>query len=279
MNSAKGYYSLIQYCPDRTRLEAATIGVLLFCPERDFLKAMTVRSNRRIARFFGRQGHDWQRINSFKHAIQERVEVERSSIQTVANLEEFISLRANQLQITPPRSMCVHDPEEDLKALFHDIVGDKPRTPDIPKFQRYVGERLRAVGLERKVRTNIPVTVPVFNQQMSIPYGFQNERFHLIQPVSFLSLKPSEARDKACRYAVEGRSLYDAPAHSELGRLRLVVVGNFRSREDKLEQVVGRVLADSPVELFARKDIGRLIDEIRQTGKDIVDAHCTAEAQ
>lgn len=37
----KGYYSIIQYCPDLSRFEAANVGVLLFCPERAFLKALT----------------------------------------------------------------------------------------------------------------------------------------------------------------------------------------------------------------------------------------------
>ena len=39
MESAKGYYCLIQYCPDLARLEAANIGVILFCPERGFIRA------------------------------------------------------------------------------------------------------------------------------------------------------------------------------------------------------------------------------------------------
>ena len=111
MTPAKGYYCLIQYCPDQTRLEAATIGVLLFCPERTFLKALTARDNRRIQRFFGREGHDWSRINSFKAAIEERLEVEQPEIQSVADLETFIALRANQFQITSPRPMRVTIPK------------------------------------------------------------------------------------------------------------------------------------------------------------------------
>jgi len=30
MNPTRGYYCIIQYCPDLGRLEAANIGVLLF---------------------------------------------------------------------------------------------------------------------------------------------------------------------------------------------------------------------------------------------------------
>ena len=76
MKQLKGYYCLLQYCPDLARLEAANIGVLLFCPEWPSLRARTVRGNKRIQRFCGRADHDWARIESSKTAIEERLAVE-----------------------------------------------------------------------------------------------------------------------------------------------------------------------------------------------------------
>jgi hypothetical protein len=57
--------------------------VLLFCPERLFLQARTVRNNRRIQRFFGREGHDWDRIDSFKLGLAERLAAEHGNINTL----------------------------------------------------------------------------------------------------------------------------------------------------------------------------------------------------
>src|SRR5437667_3875865 len=114
MKPATGYYSLIQYCPDLSRLEAANIGVLLFCPEKLFLQARTARGNKRLCRFFGKEGHDWDRIDCFKLGIEERLEAEHGQINTLADLERFIALRANEIQITPPRPMRVEDPQQDL---------------------------------------------------------------------------------------------------------------------------------------------------------------------
>ena len=37
MNSKRGYYSLIQFCPEPSRAEAVNLGVLLFCPEAGFI--------------------------------------------------------------------------------------------------------------------------------------------------------------------------------------------------------------------------------------------------
>ena len=270
MTSGKGYYCLIQYCPDRTRLEAATIGVLLFCPERAFLKALTARDNRRIQRFFGREGHDWLRINSFKTAIEERLEVEQAEIQSLADLEAFIALRANQFLITSPRAMRVNDPEEDLKELFKEVVGGPECKQRARSLQRYVGDRIFKAGLQSKIRTNIEVVVPVFNRQVSIPYGFQNGRFNLIQPVRFQATSPNQAINTACRYAAEGRSLWENP-HPALGPLKLVIVGKFRAQHAQTKDDVRRVLAamDSHVELLATNELDRLINEIRTTGKDI----------
>ena len=273
MIPTKGYYSLIQYCPDQTRLEAATIGVLLFCPDRAFLKAMTARDNRRIQRFFGREGHDWARINSFKTAIEERLEVEQPEIKSLEDLEGFIALRANQLQMTPPRSMRVNNPEDDLKKLFAEVVGDQHRKQRERSFSRYVGERLVKAGLQSKFRTNIKIVVPVFNNRLvDIPYGFQNGRFNLIQPVRFQAASAEQALNTACRYAVEGRSLWET-RHPDLGQLKLLVVGKFRAQHQQTKDDVRRVLENGHVDLFATSELGRLIDEIRTTGKDIPTAH------
>lgn len=121
---AKGYFSLIQYCPDLGRLEAANVGVLLFCPERSFLKALTTRTNARIRRFFGAEGQDWERINSFKQGIIERIEREGRDVATLDDLQRFIAQRANLIQLTPPRPMKVLDPEADLQALFDEYLGE-----------------------------------------------------------------------------------------------------------------------------------------------------------
>lgn len=123
---AKGYYSIIQYCPDLGRLEAANVGVLLFCPERQFLKAITVRTNARIRQFFGAEGHDWERINSYRQGIVERIEREGRDLSTLDDLQRFIAQRANLIQITPPRSMKVLDPETDLRTLFDEFFGAEP---------------------------------------------------------------------------------------------------------------------------------------------------------
>jgi hypothetical protein len=266
--AAKGYYSLIQYCPDLGRLEAANVGVLLFSPERHFLKALTTRNNARIIQFFGREGHDWVRISAFKKGLEDRIALEGDAIKSLEDLHRFIDLRANLLQITPPRPMKVTEPEADLEALFKEFMGEPTRRTSSRTLRRLVADKLATAGLERKILKDIKVTVPVLQKEVEIPFGFQNGRFNLISPVRFEANNPEQSLITACKYAVEGRSLYETPDPT-LGDLQLVVVGKFRPKDQDSPTRVKRVFQDYGVKLFRTSDLPQLIDEIRTTGKDL----------
>jgi hypothetical protein len=267
---SKGYYSLIQYCPDLGRLEAANIGVLLFCPERHFLKALMSPNNRRIIRFFGSEAHDWIRINEFKKGLRERIAREGAEIASLDQLQRFIDQRANLLQITPPRPMRVTEPDQDLAELAKEFLGETAHRSSSKSLRRYLSSKLSAPGLERKIRENIKVTVPVFKKEIEIPFGFQNGRFNIINPVPFEAANPEQSVLTACKYAVEGRSLYEN-SDPKLGKLQLFVVGKFRPTDHEAQSQVERVLADSNVRLYRMSQLPQLIEEIRKTGKDIAE--------
>lgn len=268
MNASKGYYSLIQYCPDLGRLEAANVGVLLFCPERQFLKALTSPNNRRIIHFFGSEGHDWARINAFKQGLEDRIAIEGPEIQTLEQLVQFIAQRGNLLQITPPRPMKVLDPRKDLNELFRELIGEAPRRGSTKGLQRVIGERFSSAGLDRKIRRGIKVKVPVWQKEVEIPFGFQNGRFNLINPVRFEATDVDHSLATACKYAVEGKSLYDNP-DSKFGELQLVIVGQFRQGDQESPAKVRHVFQDYGVKLYRTSELPKLIDEVRRTGKVI----------
>lgn len=268
MKPCKGYYSLIQYCPDLGRLEAANVGVLLFCPEMGFLKSRTVRSNARIRKFFGSEGHDWRRIDTFKKGLVDRLEHEAAGIQSLENLEQFIALRANLLQITPPRPMKVTDPDKELEELFREITGEPTRRTPTRSLRKHIDQRITAAGLDDKVRRDVAVTVEVLQEEVTIPFGFQNGCFNLINPVPFEAADPRHSVSKACDYAVEGQSL-QKHRHPQYGDLQLIVVGKFKANDRDTPSRVGRVFEESGVKLYRNSQLRDLIDEIRRTGKDL----------
>ena len=157
MNYSKGYYCLIQYCPDLSRLEAANVGVLLFCPDRGFLSARVSKNNRRIQEFFGRHGFDFAQINSVKKGLVSVVQRESTHIHDLADLNKFIALRANQLQITPPRPMKVSNPDVDLDTIFDELVGKEKNKTLERSLKRIVDDEFRAANVESKLRRDLSV--------------------------------------------------------------------------------------------------------------------------
>jgi len=266
MRPQKGYYSLIQYCPDLSRGEAANVGVLLFCPEAEFLKAKVARDNRRIRRFFGDEGYDGKRINSIKRGIETRLQKEAPEIKELDDLRRFIALRANQMQITDPKPMKVLDPENDLRELYDTVIGEPAGRESLPDVRTMLEEKLSGAGLEKLVVRNVTVQVAVLEKEMEIPFGFQNGRFNLIKPVRFAANDAQQSVQTSYKYAVTGHSLY---RHRDptWGDLQLIVVGQFRPGDHESPAQVRRVLNDLDVKLYRTEEVGKLISEIRAAGK------------
>ncbi len=268
MNARKGYYSLIQYCPDLTRLEAATVGVVLFCPDAHFIRARTASSNQRIRRFFGSQDCDWQQINAVKAAIEERLEAEGEQFRKLEDFEQFAATRANEIQLTAPRPMKVFHPEQDLELLFRRVVGGTARAHTTPTVVQRLTETLSDETLISFVRRNVPVTVRAFHQTLTVPFAFQNGRLNLIQPASFAQFSSSRAISRACRLAVEGHSLYQHPDDT-LGGMQLFVVSDFSVSQLQVQGIVREIFTENDVRLFSATDLPQLVHEIRTTGKPL----------
>jgi len=268
MSCSKGYYCVIQYCPDLSRGEGANVGVLLFCPERDFIKARTASGNDRIRRFFGPAVRDWNRVNAIKRGIEDRLEVEGRCIRTREDLEQFITTRANEIQLTSPRPLKVTDPEKDLHSLYDRLVGGRSRTREKRRLEARIARRFREEGVDHLVRKNVQVEVPVFRRTLKVPFGFRNGQFNLIQPVRFVDLGRSTTEAQACRLATEGRSLC-SHIDTKFGPLQLMVIGQFSNAQREESEVVRGILEESKVPLYSFEKLSRLVDEIRTTAQDL----------
>jgi hypothetical protein len=268
MKPAKGYYALIQFCPDLARLEAANIGVVLFCPERDFLEVRISGDNSRVQRFFGRQGFDWSRVNSYKHGIKERLEIEGRDFRSVEDLEAFGQRRGNSIQLTTPRPFTVRNPQKDLEELFEEVVGKRKRSQTVKGFRRRFSERLLKADLGSKLKRDIAIEVPTLRREIEIPFGYHNGRFNLIQPVSFQASNHDHIRRTASSHAIEGLALFEHP-HKKLGELELVVVGQFRTNDKEVREDVRLILEQGRAKLYATSEVDNLIQEIRVHGKEL----------
>lgn len=246
MTTYKGYYSIIQFCPDDLVGEVANVGVLLFCPDKAYLKAVTVKNNGRVIRYFGSANVDVDRVNFIKRGLESRIEKEAHSIRTKDDLVRFIATRANQLHLTPLRTMGVTDPQKDMEELFVRVVGEAPPRAGRKTFRQLMAKKLLS-GNEKKVFTDVRVNVPVFEKEVEFPFAYQNGRFNLIGIAKFLSNNLDSSRTTACRYAVEGESLYESK-HPRFGPMELNVVCQYKPGDFTTPRLVERLLKEHPGE-------------------------------
>ena len=261
-----GYYSLLQYCPDLARVEAANIGVILFSPEDGYLRARTAPANDRVRKFFGATAGDLDQISAMKRMFERRLEVESGNIRDLAAFRRFASLLANELLVTPPRAVRVEEPDADLMQLFEELVTGRVRR-ELPPESGILSE-LRLVldvpKFETKVRHNVSVGIPVLGETLTVPFAFQNGKLNLIEPHEFTQRRETDILREAFKTAVQGHLLYNHP-DSELGALRLVVVAAFRDAAAAHRQRVADVLREHDVTFYDEANLEDLTAQIEQT--------------
>jgi hypothetical protein len=269
MNASKGYFSLVQYSPDIARQEAANVGVVLFCPDRQFIRAKVSESIRRIRRFFGDDVAGYHQLNAMKDALVNRVEIEKDQFTTLEDLQQFVATRGNNILLTQPKPVMVLDPEQDLTALFEELVAD-PQKPLTVQATIPLRKRLDAVLMEqavkRYIRTKLDIEAPALRETIRIPYAFQNGRFNLIQPIEFKHQSEASVRTAACKHAVEGLTLFKH-RHPTYGDLQLLVVADFSSATQGASDLVRSIFNESHVRLFTSDAIDTLKQEILTQGK------------
>lgn len=266
MKPSQGYYSIIQYCPDLMRLEGANVGVVLFCPELGRIQARTAKGNQRIRRFFGSEDDDWAQINAVKFSIEQRLKVEGERFQSLADLEQFIATRGNEIRLTPARSIRVVDFDTELQRLFDRLVGGRARREEARAVRNTLELAFAQAGVDHYLEKKVSVPLAAWHQRVKAPYGFQNGRFNLIKPAPFQGLKPSNVLNRVSRYAVEGDLLYEHP-DAKRGDLKLIVVGQFGPDQQEEQSAAEEVFRKNHTELYTSEDLDRLIRLIKTTGK------------
>ncbi len=274
MKTHKGYYSIIQYCPDLSRLESANIGVLLFCPELNFLEAMTDEAEARVRQFFGTKERERGQVSVFRRAVEERLRIDRERFRTLADIQEFIARRANTIQLTTPQPVKVFNPQEDLRRLFGQLVTTRAKkSEDTASVNpaltvgRVLAKALTDKSVKRFVEKNVVVNVPAFHHPLKVPFGYQNGSYNLIQPVRFDNKGEEAANKEASFHAIAGQSIAEH-RDPQRGAIQLTVVGQFAPEQREMKDVIGALLRDHNVKLFTLDSISKLVSEIQTTGKE-----------
>ena len=271
MNATKGYYCLVQYCPDIARAEAANVGVVLFCPELKFIRAQVSDNNRRIQKFFGKEADNYHHLDAMKTALVQRIEVEKAEFGLLENLQQFVETRANKVILTNPKPVKVFNPEEDLNALFRELV-EHPKENLTVRAELSLRKRLDIVltdaTLKRFIRRDLEFQIPTLNEKLVVPYGFQNGRFNLIQPIEFEQQKRGAIVNAACKHAIEGNYIFNNP-NVKFGDMQLFVVADFTETTADMATNVETIFREYNVRMFTPGRLEELKQEILKHGKPV----------
>jgi DUF3037 family protein len=265
--ATKGYYSILQYVPDLERAEGVNVGLLLFCPEKNFLGIQTADEYNRLRRFLGRKRGsqvNFSRLNAFKTAFEERIELESGRIRTLEDFHVFINTRANQLRLTDPRPVKVSDPEDELSNLFALLVEEDtpsrvPRQQAKTAIKKQFRQLLEKHKLDKVVQEDVSLELPSLGLQL-YPFSFSNGNPNVIEPETFESSRPREIMDRACRLAIEGQDLWKQEKPTKLN-----IIGSFKPDQDEHVSQVRHLLERNQVELYTTEEMEKLVEVIAST--------------
>jgi len=264
----RGFYSLIQYCPDLARSEAANIGVILAFPDKPFYEFKLAKTAARIRKFFGYDEISAKSYEALRDATTTKLHHLRSEIKTLDDLVRFIKSRANEIQLSEPRLIVTKDPWQELEDLFDRLVDKEQPKPRRKGVRESLDEELKKPEYRNLVDRQVDVLVPKMAVSITIPYGFQNGRYNLIQPATFPYESGADFMSRTGRFRFESELLYEEK-QSPRGPMQLVVVGEFPDGGEDMALRVKRMLEEKHAKFYRAEELPRLIQEIRRTAKPL----------
>ncbi len=115
-NCYKNYYSIIQYCPCRSRKEVVNIGIVVFNSLLNKTIVKISNNNNMVSKFFGEDSFDDEWLSLAKEMTKNTIEKVSDSM----SLKKIIETRANEIILT--ELVQIPDIECNIDNLFKELV-------------------------------------------------------------------------------------------------------------------------------------------------------------
>jgi hypothetical protein len=236
---SRGFYSVVQYCPDRFRAEVVNVGLVLLCLEPHTVRVKMIARYGRAIKLFGIGGDDLKNLKLATKRLKNRLESANGELRTDEHLAAFAASRANDLRLTEPRLAKIEDIDDDFKRLFSELVEEERTTTRVageapaevlPPKLREVFHRLEA---QKKIWNPGTITVPVSNREFEVPYAYRNGVVNLVKPVVFSATRRAESQAETL--AVTG-DLFRKRATQQL------IVVSTQETPERAEEINGHVV-------------------------------------
>jgi hypothetical protein len=271
----------VRYVHDPAAGEMLNVGVILYAPAVPYLAARLEYRYTRLSRAFAAfDGESYRTaVRRFERSIEQLRDGWQDSFPALRDLPPDVGVLATKiwpdtglgLRLGPVLAGVTDDPAETAEALFDRLVTSRqPCGPEERRTDRDVWSVYQR-PLTREAVSSVlrPKTFDTPDFQLSFEHAFQNERWHVLQPVSLDYARPESLQEKAMRWLGQASALQ---GHPELGRLYLLLGaphhGSHRAAYDKAKRLLDRM----PVEHeFVEEDqaedfAGQLAAYLREHG-------------
>jgi hypothetical protein len=265
---AKGFYSLVQYCPDRFRAETVNVGLVLMSLEPHEVRVQITEKYNRAGKLFSTPKAELKNLKLAASGLKCRIESAADELQTVEAFAAFAASRANDLQLTEPRLAKVGQIDDDFARLFSQLVethktealaAEWPAEILPPKLNEVFGRLQR----EQKIWKPGRITVPVFKRKMDIPYAFKNGVVNLVKPKVFSGSRRAESQ--AATLAVNGDLIQKHHVDGEAMKLIVVSTNETPKQAKEISDHVEPLFREYGVRLVRPNDVNDFASEVEQS--------------
>lgn len=265
---SRGYYSVVQYCPDRFRAEAVNVGLVLLCLEPHAVRVKMIARYDRARKLFGIGGAELKDLQLAVSRLKSRLESANGEIRTDEDLAAFAGSRANDLRLTEPRLAKIERFEEDFERLFFQLVEERAtRMPAQESPAEVLPPRLREVfdRLEEQEKIWKPgtITVPVSNATFEVPYAYRNGAVNLVKPFVFFPNKRAETQ--AATLAVTGDLIRKHPIDEEDRQLIVVSTKETPEQEKEINDHVAPLFEEYDLRLIRPDEVDAFASEVESS--------------
>jgi hypothetical protein len=197
VKAEKGYYSLIQFCPDRGRAEVVNVGLVLFVPALRQLEVEMTKTAKRVQQVFGRGAIDSWWLNTVRASFERGLLTEHDAgrFASAENLDRYFSTLGNDIVATAARPTRVENPRESFDRLFARFVDVTKSAVDelaIPTVVQPLDEAFRRLRDKLvSVRFDEQFTIHEYPHQVHADYVYSNGDANLVR---LLRIAESSAR-------------------------------------------------------------------------------------
>lgn len=261
MGRKAGKYALVQFCPVPERMEFLNIGIVLIVPELDYVGIKLSQSSARIDRVFGKQPRPY--LDALKESFEYRLRSEFSGRFDEDQISAFARKRANDIRISPIQPIMVDEPNEELDALFLELVGKEVLAPREPRIRRKLKEAFAKHRVEHYLEKPDEIELPEYGLKISAPYGYQNGCYNLVDGMR-ISENVADGLREVGKKAIEGNLLWKHFESSGSACKRLIVVGDFSQQSNAFYHAVSDQLHDANMKLYRLDNLQPLLQDIER---------------